>query len=75
MTKPSTPHAEDDFGNTIVVLDQNNMIAQIVGPTMPTDATAGYAGGCIFQKNLSNGANTSLYVNEGSSSSCDFNAK
>lgn len=44
------------------------------GTTVPTDGTAGYATGCVFQK-TNGGANTSLYVNEGSATSCDFNAK
>lgn len=45
------------------------------GASAPADGTAGYAGGCLFQRCSGNGANTSLYVNEGSATSCDFNAK
>lgn len=44
------------------------------GNTVPTDGSTGYATGCTFQ-HLDGGANTSLYVNEGSITSCDFNAK
>ena len=43
------------------------------GPTVPTDATAGYRTGCIFQ-HTDGAANTALYINEGSVTSCDFNA-
>jgi hypothetical protein len=43
------------------------------GTTVPTDTTAGYPKGAIFLK-TDGGANTTLYVNEGSSTSCDFNA-
>lgn len=40
---------------------------------IPADGTAGYAAGCILQ--VRNGsAGTVLYVNEGSKTSCDFNA-
>jgi hypothetical protein len=44
------------------------------GETVPTDGATGFATGCLFQK-TNGGANTSLYVNEGSITSCDFNAK
>lgn len=39
------------------------------GATVPTDATAGYAAGCIFQDTT----NGTLYLNEGTYASCDFN--
>jgi len=41
--------------------------------TVPTDATVGYQTGCIFQ-HTDGGIGTSLYVNEGSETSCAFNA-
>lgn len=44
------------------------------GEAVPADGEAGYQTGCLFQK-TNGGANTSLYVNEGSATSCDFNAK
>ena len=47
----------------------------ITGPTVPSDATAGYLPGCIFMKSASNGIGSTMYVNEGSVTSCDFNAK
>ena len=43
------------------------------GLTVPTDGTAGYAIGCMFiQTDGSTG--TTLYLNEGSRTSCDFNS-
>ena len=44
------------------------------GDTVPTDGDAGYAVGCIFI-DTGGGVGTTLYVNEGSTTSCDFNAK
>jgi hypothetical protein len=43
------------------------------GATVPTDGTDGYQVGCIFQ-HTDGGAESALYVNEGSITSCDFNA-
>lgn len=43
------------------------------GTTVPTDGTAGYSTGCIFQ-HTDGGDGTALYVNEGTKASCDFNA-
>jgi len=43
------------------------------GITVPTDATAGYECGCLFM-HTDGGNGTALYVNEGSVTSCDFNA-
>lgn len=43
------------------------------GITVPTDATAGFQTGCIFQ-HTDGGAETALYVNEGSNTSCAFKA-
>lgn len=42
------------------------------GKTVPTDGTAGYLPGCIFQ-HIDGTAGSVLYVNEGTASSCDFN--
>ncbi len=42
------------------------------GTAVPSDGTYGYQIGCLFQ-HTDGGANTSLYVNEGSLTSCDFN--
>lgn len=43
------------------------------GKTVPADGTAGYQTGCLFQ-HTDGGAGTALYVNEGTSASCDFDA-
>lgn len=48
-------------------------ILDCFGATVPTDATAGYATGCTFRK-TNGGDSTSLYLNEGSSTSCSFRA-
>lgn len=41
------------------------------GRTVPTDATAGYAKGCLFL-HLDGGSADVLYVNTGTTASCDF---
>jgi len=43
------------------------------GNTVPSDETSGYAIGCIFI-HTDGGDGTALYVNEGTASSCNFNA-
>jgi len=47
-------------------------IMECYGTTVPTDTTAGYAPGCVFQHADGAGGAT-RYVNEGSVTSCDFN--
>lgn len=59
----------------IAIENGKNLPQFQVGATVPTDGTAGYAPGDIFIKNVSNGIGSTLYVNEGSDTSCDFNAK
>jgi len=49
------------------------LVAWAFGATVPTDATAGYNVGCIFI-DTGAGAGTTMYINEGSTTSCDFNA-
>jgi hypothetical protein len=43
------------------------------GTSVPADGTAGYQTGCLYQK-TDGGDGTALYVNEGTASSCNFNA-
>lgn len=43
------------------------------GTTVPSDTAKGYPKGAIFVK-TDGGTNTTLYVNEGSDTSADFNA-
>lgn len=57
---------------TVLEYDVNSQISRCLGSTKPTDGDAGYATGCIFM-NTTGGASQTSYVNDGSSSSCDFN--
>lgn len=41
----------------------------------PADGKTGYAPGCLYLRLTGNGIGTTLYCNEGSKTSCDFNAK
>jgi len=50
---------------------QNVLLAR--GATVPTDTDAGYAKGALFIK-TGGGVATTVYINEGSSTSADFNA-
>ncbi len=54
-------------------LRSNDGILEAYGTVVPVDGTAGYITGAIF-KQTDGGANTSAYVNEGTSTSSDFNA-
>lgn len=60
---------------SVNVLEANSsgMVTRCTGATVPTDADAGYAKGCEFVK-TNGGVATTLYVNEGSDTSADFNA-
>lgn len=53
------------------VTDEGLLLAS--GVTVPTDGTAGYQTGCLFQ-HTDGGAGTAFYVNEGSVTSCSFQA-
>jgi hypothetical protein len=48
-------------------------IMRDMGDEVPANGTAGYGTGCIFQ-HTDGGDATALYVNEGTNTSCDFNA-
>lgn len=68
------PTATQNKGTDNVILtdgDGNALFAH--GTTVPTDGDSGYATGCLYA-DTDGGAGTSLYVNEGSTSSCNFNA-
>lgn len=69
MSKPQTPH--DATGTLVEVPGVGIMDAY--GDTVPADAATGYATGCLF-RHTDGGAGTSLYVNEGTKASADFNA-
>ncbi len=55
------------------ILRSSDGVLEAYGTVVPVDGTAGYITGAIFQQ-TDGGANTSAYVNEGSNTSCDFNA-
>lgn len=48
-------------------------INRLRGTTVPTDGATGYAKGCQFTK-TDGSTGTTLYLNEGSNTSCDFNS-
>ena len=60
---------QDD--GALITVDGYSHLAH--GVTVPADASAGYAVGCIFQ-HTDGGDGTALYVNEGTITSSDFNA-
>ena len=57
---------------TVLEYDGSGKVLLATGATVPTDADAGYAKGCLFIK-TSGSAGSTLYLNEGSSTSADFN--
>jgi hypothetical protein len=67
MSKPLVLHAE----NGIIVDIPGTGIIVAYGTTVPADAATGYATGCLFL-HTDGGDGTSLYVNEGSNTSADF---
>jgi len=54
--------------------DNSGNVTKCSGAAAPTDGGSGYAIGCEFRLTTGNGVGTTVYVNEGSASSCDFNA-
>lgn len=69
MSAPLKPHSANGW----IVEDPPTGVLQLKGTTVPTDGDSGYLPGCIFQ-HTDGGSGTSIYVNEGTSSSCNFNA-
>lgn len=57
---------------TVWMRDSSGYVSYASGATVPTDAEAGYAKGCIFIQ-TDGGVSSTLYVNEGTYTSCDFN--
>ena len=69
------PDAQGRFMQEAVVAESTYKgLIFVRGATVPTDATAGYAEGCLFVKTGNTGAADQLYCNIGSVTSCDFNA-
>lgn len=59
--------------NDFALEDADGNVTLCKGATVPTDGASGYITGCIFQ-HTDGGQNTAIYVNEGSITSCDFDA-
>ncbi len=57
----------------VLQVDDSGNVRYCTGATVPSNADAGYAQGCIFV-NTAGGAGTTLYVNEGSAMSATFRA-
>ena len=72
----ATPVAEVKGAETIKVVlsDGNGDILIAYGDTVPTDATSGYAKGCLFIDTDVATGTTGLYCNKGTSTSCQFTA-
>lgn len=68
MSKPQVLH---DATGDIVRTPKG--VLDAYGDTVPSDGADGYLTGCLF-RHTDGGAGTSLYVNEGSVTSADFNA-
>lgn len=61
----------DDLNQALC--DEKGYITVAKGTTVPTDGTAGYQVGCLFMKTNGSKSNA-LFVNEGSTTSSDFNS-
>jgi len=61
-----------DTTEVTTVLADSRGVLFAYGATVPTDAEAGYAKGCIFI-DTDAAAGSVVYINEGSATSCDFN--
>lgn len=70
MSKKSTPQYADPKGALEEIPGVG--ITRAYGTTVPTDATTGFAPGCIFHHTDGSGAGNVLYVNVGDADSCDF---
>lgn len=56
----------------VLAQDRAGNVSAASGATLPTDGDAGYAKGCTFVK-TGGGVGSTIYVNEGSETSADFN--
>lgn len=55
------------------IKDSSGYVRIAWGATVPTDATAGYAKGCIFIHTDGASVTDIIYCNAGTGASCDFN--
>ncbi len=67
-------NAETPDSTAVTVVERNGAgyVTEAKGTTVPTDAEAGFAKGCMFVDTNAS-AGSILYVNEGDETSCDFN--
>jgi len=73
-TRGSNFFGDEVGGIRIAFVDENGDIAFAKGAAVPADTTAWYAKGCIFI-DTDGGVGSTFFVNEGSATSADFNAK
>lgn len=71
MSRQQQPGFADTKGIITRGFDGAAILAE--GSTVPTNGTTGYHPGCIFFKRAGT-AGTQFYINEGTATSCDFNA-
>jgi len=57
-----------------LMVDSVGNILYATGTTVPSDAEAGYAKGCLFIDTDVGAGTTGLYVNVGTTASCNFDA-
>ena len=62
----------NSIGLTAIEYDGSGNITKCKGKTKPTDASKGFATGCIWT-DTDSGVGATFYINEGSATSCDFN--
>src|SRR3990167_741637 len=58
----------------IILQDNNNKVMMASGATVPADADKGFAKGAYFFKSSGGSIGGTVYINEGTSASADFNA-
>lgn len=63
---------DNDVQVLVLQTDLNGKILECEGVTVPTDGKAGYRPGCRFRK-TTGAVGATVYINEGSVTSCDFN--
>jgi len=62
----------NDSANTVILMDDAGDMLFVTGTTLPTDASDGYAKGCIFiDTDVATGTG-SFYLNKGTKDSCVF---
>jgi hypothetical protein len=60
-------------GNNVLLKDGLGNSVIVTGTTVPVDAGAGYAKGCLFIDTDVAAGTSGLYVNIGTSAACNFN--